>query len=354
MSDADAHWNVLTDPWLEVMNLDAEPQVYSPLEALKRASEIRCITVASPLDLFAAHQFLLTLLYWRADVSGGVQQVRESLLRGETPRVVLDAIEAEALCFRLFDDNAPFLQDPSAQATKEEYSAGSLFAEFASGTKIAHFHHGDDKKMRLCVRCATIGMLRVVPWTQAGGQGLHPSVHGAPPIMAIASGRNLAITLGRNLLAPRVCAGSARWSGHFVPTDKYAAIPYLEALTWNPRRVHLLSPQIADVCWRCGQTRVAAVGPIVYLKNKETEKRSDKQPFAWEDPTAFYAADTPYKTMKSGVDKKKEPMATSGRDLNSLLKGENAPTSAVVAASPDHQGLVPGHSVYDREGQQDL
>jgi len=56
------------------------------------------------------------------------------------------------------------------------------------------------------------------------------------------------------------------------------------------------------------------------------------------DPAAFYAADAPYKTMKSGVDKQKEPMAASGRDLEWLMKEEDAPTSVVVAANTDHEG----------------
>ena len=95
----DDDWNVLTSRWLEVMNLDAEASIHSPLESLNWASRLRCITLASPLDLFAAHRLLLTLLYWKAEVAGGVPQVRESLLRGEVPRLVLDAIEAEASCF---------------------------------------------------------------------------------------------------------------------------------------------------------------------------------------------------------------------------------------------------------------
>jgi hypothetical protein len=332
-SRQEADWNALTGRWLEVMSLDAEAQVFSPLEVLHRAGKIRCIAVASPLDLFAAHRFLLALLYWKADAAGGVQQVRESLLRGEVPRGVLDAVEAQANCFRLFDDRAPFLQDPCAHDDKTK-SAGSLFAEFASGTNIAHFHHGDDRSMRLCVRCATIGMLRLVPWTPSGGQGLTPSVHNAPPIMAIASGTNLATSLGLNLVSLSGKPGRAKWSGHFVPTDKKAGIPYLEAFTWNPRRVHLRSPESANTCWRCGQTGVGVVGPIVYLKNEETQKRSDKQPFEWQDPAAFYAADKPYTTMKSY----NEATAADGRDVTWLLDEEDAPTSAVIAANPDHQG----------------
>jgi len=339
-SRQEVDWNVLTSPWLEVMSLDAQRKVLSPLDALNQASEIRCIALASPIDLFAASRFLLTLLYWKADVAGGVCAVREALLKGELPQVLLDAIKAEASCFRMFDDQSPFLQDRSARDTKKKdwKSAGSLFSEFASGTNIAHFHHGDDDKMRLCAPCATIGMLRVVPWSQAGGQGKTPSVHNAPPIMALASGRNLAVTLGLNLVPLPVAAGAPKWTGHFVPADKDAALPYLEALTWNPRRIHLFLPELAEICWGCGRAGIAAIGPIVYLKNEETKKRSDKKLFEWQDPAAFYAADAPYKTMKSGVDKQKEPMAASGRDLERLTKEESVPTSAVVAANLDHEG----------------
>ncbi|NQT84084.1 type I-E CRISPR-associated protein Cse1/CasA [bacterium] len=334
----EAEWNVLTSGWLEVMTLYSEAQVYSPLEALNRASTIRCIALASPLDLFAAHRFLLTLLYWKADVAGGVQQVRESLLRGEFPRVMLDAIEAGAPCFRMFDDKAPFLQDPSVRPTKEEprKSAGSLFAEFASGTNIAHFHHGHDKNMRLCLRCAMMGMLRLVPWSQSGGAGLTPSVHNAPPIMAIATGDNLAMTLGLNLVPLDVEAGDAKWSGHFKPTDSTKPIPHLEALTWNPRRIYLPSPE-KGICWYCGQTEVLTIGPIVYKKNEEAKLKKEKSktiPFIWQDPSAFYAANKPHTTTKSTNEK----LATSGRDLTRLLDEKNVPTSAVVAANPDQQG----------------
>jgi hypothetical protein len=344
----DEEWNVLTSPWLEVMSIDAKVRVYSPFDALKRASDIRCIALASPLDLFAAHRFLLTLIYWKAGEAGGVEIVRESLLKGDVPEALVEAIEEEADRFGLFHDTAPFLQDRKVHEDKAKSkkgkttkakpkSAGSLFADFASGTNVAHFHHGDDENMQLCMRCATIGMLRLVPWSQSGGAGITPSVHNAPPIMALACGDNLATTLGLNLVPLEGKPGEPMWTGHFKPSNPEAAIPYLEAFTWNPRRVLLPSPEIISVCWSCGRKNTEGIGPIIFEKNEETKARrvgKDKSiPFIWRDPSAFYHDDYPYRSLKST----REESALKGKDFDRLLDPDKAPKALVVDQNPGHQ-----------------
>ena len=343
VSDQASEWNVLTGRWMETMANEGGARDCSPLEALTEANTFRCIAAANALDLFAAHRFLLTLLYWKSDAGGGVDRVRASLLQGNTPRPVLDAIAEAGPSFDLFDPEAPFLQDPTCQLSKESAlkSAGYLFSEMATGTNVAHFHHGNDKDTRLCLRCATIGMIRLVPWTQSGGSGLSPSVHNAPPIMALASGENLAVTLGLNLVPIDGPAGEASWFGHFVPTDKASDIPYLEAFTWNPRRVLLPTPESQGSCWRCGQTDVPTVGRIAYMKNDETKsmKKANKNiPFSWKDPSAFYNSDpkTPFTTIKSGD----EYRAASNSDLSSrLFPNKDAPEKpAVFEMNEGHQG----------------
>ncbi|MDR3675226.1 MAG: type I-E CRISPR-associated protein Cse1/CasA, partial [Acidobacteriota bacterium] len=326
-------YNLLEEKWIPVLWKDGKSNRVGIIEALECAGGIRCIALSSPLDLFAGHRFMLTLLYWKADLAGGVEGVRESLLKDEKiPSAVLDGIRKEARCFDLFDDKSPFLQDPSARATKESEKkpAGSLFAELATGTNIAHFHHGDDESLRLCLPCATLGILRVVPWSQSGGSGLTPSIHNAPPIMALATGDNLAETLGLNLVPLGTNAGEAKWSGHFKPTDPTKQIAYLEALTWNPRRVFLTAPE-TGVCSCCGQTGVLTVGPgIVYLKNADTKanKINGKgSPFIWTDPSAFYRDDD-YKTVKSA----REDRAIDNRDLGTLAKSK----SSVITKNEDH------------------
>jgi len=341
-SNQDLDWNVLTGTWLEIMASDGLHRTCSPLEVLRDASMVKCIALGNPIDLFAAHRFLLTLLYWKADAGGGVIKVRESLLHGRIPKAVLDAIAEAAPSFDLFDAEAPFLQDPESEGTKNSglKSPGSLFSEMATGTNVAHFHHGDDKDTRLCLRCATIGMIRLVPWTQSGGAGLSPSVHNAPPIMALASGDNLSRTLGLNLVPLQGPAGDAKWFGRFVPSDRTGEIPYLEAFTWNPRRVLLPQPELGGSCWRCGDTESATVGRLVFMKNEETKSNKKGQaniPFNWQDPSAFYNSDPnrPFTTIKSGD----ESRATTGSDLRLRLAPRvNTPVRpAVFTGNEEHQ-----------------
>jgi len=337
------NYNLLEEKWLPVLWKNGNFRHESVIEVLNHAGEIRCINLANPLDYFAVHRFLLTLLYWKAGLAGGVEKTRELLLRGKNiPVAVLTGIKEATPCFDLFNEESPFLQDSDVKR-KDPKSAGSLFAECATGTNIAHFHHGDDENMRLCLNCAVLGMLRVVPWSQAGGAGLTPSVHNAPPIMVVATGDNLAITLGLNLVPLEVRTGEAKWSGHFQSTDPTKPIPYLEALTWNPRCIYLPSPQ-PGACWYCGQTAVDTVGKIIYNKNEKTKllKKGNKSiPFSWHDPSAFYP-DKEYTTVRSYS----EADAKDNKDLTLLLekdagkKKQERPKSLVVERNMDHQGWL--------------
>lgn len=282
-------WNVLTSPWLEVMELDGRATSLSPLQALQDSASLHRIALANPLDVFAAHRFLLTLLYWTADAVGGVEKTRKALIAGKPPKAIIAELKKVEDSFNLFDTKRPFLQDPAVKNSKV-LSAASLFAEMASGTNVSHFHHSDDDDARLCVHCAVLGLLRLVPWTQSGGAGKQPSVHGAPPIMALALGGTLSETLGLNLVPLDVAIGKPQWTGQFTPAGRKAGISILEAFTWNPRRVHLLKPQPASLCSLCGDRTRPTVGPIVYEKNPAC-KQPDEYVDTWSDPAAFYKAD---------------------------------------------------------------
>ena len=338
------NYNLLEEKWIPVLWKDGHTSRVGVLEALELPGEIHCIALASPLDLFAVHRFILTLLYWKAALANGVDHVRDSLLtHSRVPVAVSAGIKKEAASFNLFDDKSPFMQDPSLRSIggAEKKSAGSFFAECATGTNIAHFHHGDDENMRLCLPCATLGMLRVVPWTQSGGAGLTPSVHNAPPIMAMAAGANLALTLGLNLVPLDIEAGQARWSGFFKPADSTKPINYLEAFTWNPRRILLSSPE-TGVCWYCGESGLPTIGKIAYVKNDNTKllKKGGKSiPFSWHDPAGFYH-DSDYAAIRSyseiGAMDNKDLALLLGKDMGA--KKRERPRAIVVEKNVGWQG----------------
>ena len=332
-------WNVLTTDWLDVMEQDARCSRVSVLDALRRSSEITQIVAPSPLDLFAVYRFLMTLLYWKAEECGGLVKLREALLADRVPRTLVPALKAEEGLFNLFDTRRPFLQDPAVKDAKD-LPPSSLFAEMASGTNVAHFHHADDGTSRLCLRCATLGLLRLAPWTQSGGAGKQPSLHGAPPIMALAWGRSLAETLGLNLVPLDIPHGKPQWSGQFKPAGKKKGVELMEGLTWNPRRVHLRSPLEPSLCCQCGESRTPVVGQIAFEKNPACKQEEDALQ-EWRDPAAFYKAED-HRTAKSS----RESDAAVGDDLRRLYeqhfgkKVEPAPVSALVALNPKHSAWL--------------
>ena len=91
------NYNLIDESWIPVLwrdgRTDGQRDRVHIVRAFERANLIRQIAFASPLDLFAVHRFMLTLLYWKAPLAGGVEEVRKALLREErVPESVLDGI----------------------------------------------------------------------------------------------------------------------------------------------------------------------------------------------------------------------------------------------------------------------
>ena len=328
-------WNALTSEWMECVSPRAKFSRVSPLEAIAKANGIHQLVGPNPLDVFAAHRFLLTLIYWIAEDAKAVSAIRTRLLQHDVPTQLVKELKNAEAKFSVFDSKAPFLQDPKVVKAKRS-SAAYLFADMASGTNVAHFHHGDDKTSRLCLCCATQGLMRLVPWMQSGGAGLSPAVHGAPPMMPLAIGSNLCETLGLNLIPMNIAHGVPRWSGHFRPAG--LRVKVMEGLTWNARRIHLLEPNAPGECSRCGEKSLPTVGPIVFEKNDACRAHAKR---VWRDPAAFYSLKNglPFTTAKSG----RESVAALGGDVQNLFqrtfgkKIAMAPSSLVVEANPTHK-----------------
>jgi hypothetical protein len=322
-------WNILEQAWIDAAALDGAWRMLSPLDALRDAGSLRLLAASSPLDEFALHRFLSTLLYWKAESAGGVAALRTKLLAGGVPAEVIAALAAERGQFDLFDPARPFLQDPSAADPKPAKPVGSLFAEIATGTNIAHFDHSRDMKSPLCVPCVVRGVLRLVPWSQSGGAGLTPSIHGAPPITITPRGATLAETLGLLLVDVSAPLGSPTWSGTFKPRNLDKAIPFLEGLTWNPRRLHIPAPTVEGACQLCG-ARGPVVDRITYKKNESVKKPKGadgkSESLGWRDPAFVYSAKTSEPIRSSS-----ESSGATAEDLR-WLHGASAAASGAPSA----------------------
>jgi hypothetical protein len=315
-------WNILERPWLEVSTHRGAWHRASPLEVLRRSPELRALGASSAVDEFAATRFLTTLLYWKADAGGGIAKLRARLSTGEMPAEVVDAIAAERDCFFLFDPKRPFLQDSSINDDPDK-PVGSLFAEIATGTNIAHFDHSKDLSSPLCITCVARGMLRLVPWSQSGGRGLRPSIHGAPPIALLPRGVSLAETLAGCMTDPPGAVGVPTWSGTFRPDRPDGPIPLLEGLTWNPRRVRIPRPDQESRCGLCG-----AFGPVVsaisFKVNDAVKKIDDgeekQKSYDWRDPAFLYRP-----AKSEPVRSSDEKAASTSEDLR-WLRDARSPT----------------------------
>ncbi len=338
-------WNILERAWIDAAALDGAWRMLSPLDTLRDAASLRLLAASSPLDEFAVHRFLITLLYWKADSVGGVAALRTKLLAGVVPAEVIAALAAERGHFDLFDPVRPFLQDPSAADPKPEKPVGSLFAEIATGTNIAHFDHSRDMKSPLCVPCVVRGLLRVVPWSQQGGAGFSPSIHGAPPIAVMPKGATLAQTLGLALVELRAPVGTPVWTGTFRPLSFSSKIPVLQALTWNPRRVHVPPPAGEGRCGLCG-ARGAVISGITFKSNSAVrpvkDGDDDAAPVDWRDP-AFTYSEKSAKPIKS----RSEEAAAIAKDVGiPLLAPEGTDTSrafTIVVPSTDLKSKTYDH-----------
>ena len=165
----------------------------------------------------------------------------------------------------LFDDRRPFYQSsdlPASGESERSKSVGYLFAEAATGTGVVHYAHAADATHAFCPACCAKGLVVLPAFATSGGQGIKPSINGVPPTYVLALGENLFETLLLNFILPpyRPPMAAIPDPGPFWTTDgvtphkeERASAGFIESLTWQPRRVRLLTPLTEGICTWCGR-----------------------------------------------------------------------------------------------------
>ena len=158
--------------------------------------------------------------------------------------------ETDAPVFLLDDKNRPFMQSAydASMDEKAEKPVAAIFIDLPSGNGHIHLDHRQPEEIDASASDALEGMLETYMYCTAGTQG--PSqINNTNPVYCTIKGRNLFETLVLNMVASDELAnnipfgdGMVPWRRHVVvkPKEMVPTVSFLEALTWQPRRLTLI------------------------------------------------------------------------------------------------------------------
>lgn len=248
------HFNLVDEPWIPcVMLADNTRQDLSLRDVFARSREIREIFDPSPLVTVSLHRLLLAILHRNFGPSN-MNAWRELWERGHWDVERLNTyFDQWRHRFNLFDDQRPFYQVPYMDDAKIQPIA-LLSMELASGNNVTLFDHNFDAFWQAMMPAQAARRLLARQGFSIGFGKSSPFYLLDAPLTRgftiLVRGDNLFETLALNLTAyneerPFAHTGEdlPQWeqSPPALP-DKGGTPPlgYLDYLTWQSRRIHLL------------------------------------------------------------------------------------------------------------------
>lgn len=201
-----ASYNILTEPWISVLQNNGMPAQMSVMDVFEHAHELQAITESTPLATYSVTRLLLGFLldaYRPQNLSDLLELEQAGKLDMDAIRRYIKLCEAEGVSFDLFDAERPFLQsvhDPILDGQKP-VSAAKLIYHIPSGSNKTLFDpgHRQEKDAVLSVPAAFKGLLVNLIFLGTGGAGYFSNLNGAPCTYFLVEGNNLFQTLVRNI-----------------------------------------------------------------------------------------------------------------------------------------------------------
>lgn len=320
-----ATFDLWTQPWIPcTVGGTRKPRLFSLRSVLAQAHEIEEPAVQSPLVYAALHRLLLAVLHRSVQGPANHGDWAKLWQRGRFDVVPLDRYLREVGDrFDLFHPVFPFYQTGNMAAAyrpKPVRALGHQYAAFGANAMInveaSHRHHqpGGDIDPGTGIMPPHAALLLVTFGTFALGGTLSrippesPSALGGPLVksaVCLVRGRNLFQTLLLNLCPTYEYQVSDRpaWERGGTSYGQRACDGLVDWLTWQPRRVCLLPPEMED-----GRLRVRHV---------QIARGWDVPPRPWERETMVA-----YRRMKAKDDP--IPVAVTAqraawRDLSAML-----------------------------------
>lgn len=249
-----AHFDVLTEPWIPVIDLDGNRKELGILETLKQASELKEISDTIITNEYGVFRFLCAFLMdayqpndWRdlADLydnkSFDIQIIQN----------YINECKKEGVSFDLFDKENPFLQTKYNNVYDKKLSSiAALNIALPSGNNHIHFNHDREEKQSMSFAEAARSLCALNLFCTAAAQGYPSTINGAPPIYFILDDKNLfgslvysMVAVGENKNTP-YNKPPVLWRNkeEIIPKTQKAATSVLEGMIYPCRRV-ILQPE---------------------------------------------------------------------------------------------------------------
>lgn len=265
-----ARFNLIDEPWIScVPRAGGDPVLLSLRETLLSAQDQREVLDNSPLVVVALHRLLLAVLH---RVLGGPGSVEEWKALYAANRFDADAIGEYLSVWRyrfdLFDPVVPFYQVPpiwDGDRLVGAVSVAKLAHERASGNNITLFDHTTKATAAFTPAQAARYLIAFQAFAVGGGVSAPFNLSDAPlarDYTVLVRGETLFETLMLNLVGydqerpiPWLRADDPPWwerTEQPIP-DRNGTPPagYLDYLTWQSRRVHLIYDERSGLIREC-------------------------------------------------------------------------------------------------------
>lgn len=257
-------FNLVDEKWLPCVMLDGRQEDLSLFDALSRASEVREVFDESPLVTVALHRLLLAILHRNfGPPSFKVWQSLWKAGRWDTEKLIV-YFQAWRHRFDLFDEERPFYQVVMMDGT-EHHPAMLLKQEAATGNNATLFDHSfNDSPSPLIPAESARCLIARQAFSIGGGISKPFNFYGAAltrGVSLLALGDNLFETLALNLMVyneEKPITNTSRdlpaWENEQPAIPQKEGTPvngYMDYLTWQSRRIHLIPEGEPTVVRRC-------------------------------------------------------------------------------------------------------
>lgn len=276
-------FNVLNEPWIPVVALDGTKKLLGIRETLRRAPELKEISVVSPLEEFSVYRFLSVFLMdaLRPEDRDNIEELlEEGCFDMERIEAYISLCESEGVSFDLFNEQRPFMQSAYVKEwDKEDKPVSTLDCFMPSGNNHLHFEHEQVDMRVISPDKAARLLLTIQQFCTAGAQGYPSGVNASPPYFGVVKAQCLFETLVYTLLPiqsieipfsePAVIWRSA---DAVIPKKAIGQTSWLRGMLFPARRVCLITSQ--------KETEISRV----YLSQGENFVNKE----IWKDPFVSY------------------------------------------------------------------